>query len=81
MHPSLFRRYATRVTVLAAVAVLGAACAADSTSTISTPADLTTASVTESKILDVSSPLVGGSSLNASSYIGKPVAFWFWAPG
>lgn len=40
------------------------------TSTIATPS-----------ILKFSVPKVGGGTVNGSDYAGKPVAFWFWAPG
>jgi hypothetical protein len=31
-------------------------------------------------VLGFQAPLVGGGTLDASTLIGQPVAFWFWAP-
>lgn len=33
------------------------------------------------ELLRFAGPLVGGGELDAATYAGKPVAFWFWAPG
>jgi hypothetical protein len=33
------------------------------------------------ELLRFQAPLVGGGELDAATYAGKPVAFWFWAPG
>ncbi len=49
-----------------------------------TPAALTPADTTPTASADLlafTAPLVGGSQLNAATLAGKPVAFWFWAPG
>jgi hypothetical protein len=32
------------------------------------------------EILRFSAPIVGGSQLDGASLVGRPVAFWFWAP-
>jgi hypothetical protein len=32
-------------------------------------------------LLNFTAALVGGSQVDAASLLGKPVAFWFWAPG
>lgn len=32
-------------------------------------------------ILQLTAPLVGGGELDFASFAGRPVAFWFWAPG
>jgi hypothetical protein len=49
----------------------------------STPAsdDTTTASIAAPAALQFSAPVVGGGTLDLSSYAGTTVLFWFWAPG
>jgi hypothetical protein len=37
--------------------------------------------ITGDGVLAFGGPLVGGGSFDAASYEGRPVAFWFWAPG
>lgn len=31
-------------------------------------------------VLQFKAPLLGGGALDGTTYTGKPVAFWFWAP-
>jgi predicted small secreted protein len=45
------------------------------------PAATSTEPDASTDLLGFTAPLVGGSDLNAASFAGKPVAFWFWAPG
>lgn len=39
------------------------------------------ASVEAPEVLRFSAPLVGGGTFDGAAVAGKPVAFWFWAPG
>jgi hypothetical protein len=56
---------------------------------VATPADpgpasgavYTEPTITGEGVLSFGGPLVGGGSFDAASYEGRPVAFWFWAPG
>ena len=32
------------------------------------------------KLLEFTAPLVGGGEFDGTSVVGRPVAFWFWAP-
>jgi len=32
-------------------------------------------------VLAFSAPRVGGGTISGADYAGRPVAFWFWAPG
>ena len=33
------------------------------------------------EVLRFTAPRVGGGTVDATAYAGRPVAFWFWAPG
>jgi hypothetical protein len=66
--------------------VVSAACSSSdddgtrSTSVPSTGVPSTGATSEAPAALAFAAPTVGGDSLDLSSYAGKTVAFWFWAP-
>jgi len=33
------------------------------------------------ELIDFKAPLVGGGAIDLSTFSGRPIAFWFWAPG
>lgn len=47
----------------------------------STPPATDTAVVEAPDALRFTAPLVGGGTFDGATVAGKPVAFWFWAPG
>ena len=73
----LHRRAMRTVALIAAAAAL-TACGSSAKITTAEP---TTVATSPSSLLTFTSPTVGGGQIDAASFIGKPVAFWFWAPG
>ncbi len=47
----------------------------------STPPATETPAVAAPEALRFTAPLVGGGTFDGTTVAGKPVAFWFWAPG
>jgi hypothetical protein len=52
----------------------------DAPSSASAPTISTTATSAAPAALAFSAPTVGGGTLDLSTYAGKTVALWFWAP-
>ena len=77
-RPTRFAARQRRTVALAAVAVLAvgmSACGSSSDTSTGTPSGETSQSA-----LQFTAPLVGGGVFDGASLVGKPVAFWFWAP-
>ena len=72
------RRGLAAVVVLVSLAGCGSASPVAKESATSSGAS--TGSVDVPKLLQFSAPLVGGGTLSAAEYAGRPSAFWFWAP-
>jgi ABC-type glycerol-3-phosphate transport system substrate-binding protein len=79
MGTALVRRRVMRTVALITAAAALAACG--SSAKITTAEPTTVAGSSASNLLTFTSPTVGGGHIDAASFIGKPVAFWFWAPG
>lgn len=87
MRPRTQRRAWGRATIVAASLALslaacggsgsdGAATSAGPTASASAPAG----GVAAPAVLQFKAPLLSGGALDGTTYTGKPVAFWFWAP-
>ncbi|MEI7754705.1 MAG: hypothetical protein WCJ32_09810 [Actinomycetota bacterium] len=78
MGTALLPRRAMRTVALITAAAVLTACGSSAKITTAEP---TTVATSPSSILAFTSATVGGGQIDAASFIGKPVAFWFWAPG
>ncbi|MEI7617711.1 MAG: hypothetical protein WCK14_03745 [Actinomycetota bacterium] len=78
MSTALLRKRMIRTVAAISAAAVLTACGS---STRITTAEPTTVGTAPSGLLAFTSPIVGGGQIDAASFIGKPVAFWFWAPG
>ena len=79
MGTALLHRRVMRTAALITAAAVLTACG--SSAKITTAEPTTVAGSSASSLLAFTSPTVGGGQIDAASFIGKPVAFWFWAPG
>jgi hypothetical protein len=64
------------VAIVAAVSLT--ACGSNAADTNATGTTVSATSVPVA--LRFTAPLVGGSEFDGASVVGKPIAFWFWAP-
>jgi len=65
--------------ILASTLLVAPACAPDSSEVVTGGSPVAAGS--ESELLEVRAPLVGGGSVDLSEFSGRPLALWFWAPG
>jgi ABC-type uncharacterized transport system auxiliary subunit len=87
MRPAAAPTRLVRLAAAMALALVLAACAskaAPSAQAPGTAAQAATATVAPATqppaILQFKAPLVAGGALDGTTFTGKPVAFWFWAP-
>lgn len=73
-----FRLAATGLAMTALISACGAA--AKPTVTAGAP-PAAQAQAASSPLLQFTAEKLGGGTIDGASYVGKPVAFWFWAPG
>ena len=77
------RASATSGAAATAATTAGAAtsgAAASTATTTGTASSGPAATAATPAILQFKAPLLAGGALDGSTYTGKPVAFWFWAP-
>lgn len=82
--PSRLVRLAATVAVALVVAACGSTTptsrSAAPAATASAAAATVAAATQPPAILQFKAPLVAGGALDGTTFTGKPVAFWFWAP-
>lgn len=81
MSPVVAQRRARLLRSFIAGAMVGlvlAGCGSPSTSDGGAAGQATV--VPADSALQFTAPLVGGGQFEGAAYIGRPVAFWFWAP-
>lgn len=82
--PSRLVRLAATVAVALVVAACGSTTptsrSAAPAATASAAAATVAAATQAPAILQFKAPLVAGGELDGTTFTGKPVAFWFWAP-
>ncbi|MFM7535980.1 MAG: hypothetical protein ACKO91_09340 [Acidimicrobiales bacterium] len=70
------------ITNATAAPAIGAAPSSSAPATsIATGVATTGAAATVPEVLRFQAARIGGGTVDAAAYAGKPVAFWFWAPG